>query len=236
MLCTFGLLNILLDSPSQHDKTGKQLLCSLFFVSNQCAPNLSGNYFSPTPNPFLHTWSLSVEMQFYLMLPLILLLVSHLGNHRRYVIMILTSVFMLSATLWFFSESNLFFVSKLGFENSIDFQHYSLLGRIWQFLIGGAAGLIAKRLNSRNRQTLIFNVALAILISSLLVPITLDRQTMTLLVTVLSMFLVYVSNSVSHPSLFFQVIKWIGDRSYSIYLIHYPLIYLSKYSPIFQVS
>jgi hypothetical protein len=38
------------------------------------------------------------------------------------------------------------------------------------------------------------------------------------------------------PNFLIQRLEWVGDRSYSIYLVHMPLLYLAKYSPVTQVG
>ena len=49
-----------------HKLLYNQALHSLLIAGNYSAPNLSGNYFNPRPNPLIHTWSLSAEAQLYL--------------------------------------------------------------------------------------------------------------------------------------------------------------------------
>ncbi len=62
------------------------LLASLFFSSNIYFYTLGG-YFGPEleQNPLLHTWSLSVEEQFYIFFPVILLILYKVGTfHGRF--------------------------------------------------------------------------------------------------------------------------------------------------------
>ena len=38
------------------------------------------------------------------------------------------------------------------------------------------------------------------------------------------------------PGIIISKLEWIGDRSYSIYLVHMPLLYFAKYSPVTQIG
>ena len=38
------------------------------------------------------------------------------------------------------------------------------------------------------------------------------------------------------PDFLNKKLEWLGDRSYSIYLVHMPLVYIAKYSPVFQIG
>jgi peptidoglycan/LPS O-acetylase OafA/YrhL len=72
----------LLGPTSDHQRFARQGITTLLLVGNVGAYKYSGDYFSPNPNPLVHTWSLSVEEQIYILLPLILILILH--NRRNY--------------------------------------------------------------------------------------------------------------------------------------------------------
>src|SRR5205085_2811797 len=92
----------------------------------------SGNYFQPdvAQNPLLHTWSLAVEEQFYLVWPVLLLLISVLPRRGGRVIAmaIFTAVFLIGCVL------------LTGRRPVIAF--YSSPARAWEFGIGALASMI----------------------------------------------------------------------------------------------
>src|SRR6201996_1416967 len=70
--------------PSEAKTIGRSILSSVFFVSNYLFYTQSG-YFdrSSETNPLLHTWSLSVEEQFYVVFPLIIYLMRNFHHRAR---------------------------------------------------------------------------------------------------------------------------------------------------------
>ena len=73
----------------------KTIISIVFFVSNLWFAQ-AGSYFEPdvSNSHLLHTWSLSIEEQFYIIFPLFLLLI-----YKRNLILILTILFLISFLL-----------------------------------------------------------------------------------------------------------------------------------------
>lgn len=92
-----GALFIFLLPPAQAGGIFKSLLAALFSVANFYF-YVTTNYFTDTSlNPFLHTWSLSVEEQFYIFLPPFLLLATALAPRHRRTLLILIALLSLGA-------------------------------------------------------------------------------------------------------------------------------------------
>ena len=71
-----SVLIFLFAPVSEHSKFAKQGIASLFLLGNFGAFKYSGDYFSPNPNALVHLWSLSVEEQIYLLIPVILFIIA----------------------------------------------------------------------------------------------------------------------------------------------------------------
>ncbi len=80
ILVISAILIFLFGPVGDHQRFARQGVTTLFLLGNVGAYRYSGDYFSPNPNPLVHTWSLSVEEQIYLILPLVLLFII---NNRR---------------------------------------------------------------------------------------------------------------------------------------------------------
>ena len=106
----------------------KSLISSLFFVSNIYFWRTTG-YFSPTAetNPLLHTWSLSIEEQFYLLFPIYILTIKYYFKKpfRKKIIVGIIIIFFTSISL-----------SIWGVDNKAIATFYWLPTRAWEFIIG----------------------------------------------------------------------------------------------------
>ena len=69
-----GFVLFLLIPADYLDSIARQMLFSSTFLGNVGAWKLSGNYFNNLGNPFIHLWSLGVEMQIYIAFPILVFL------------------------------------------------------------------------------------------------------------------------------------------------------------------
>ena len=85
------------------------------------------DYFSPSLalNPFLHTWSLGVEQQYYLLFPVLFLVPKLLSKNRLNNLTFLLTVTFLSFCLWLYLS-----------QTSAIQSFYNPLARFWEFLCG----------------------------------------------------------------------------------------------------
>jgi peptidoglycan/LPS O-acetylase OafA/YrhL len=78
-----ALFIFLLGRPGDHEIVAKQGIATIFLVANMGAWSFSGDYFNPVVNPLIHTWSLSVEEQFYVITPFLVLLSLIVNNQIK---------------------------------------------------------------------------------------------------------------------------------------------------------
>ncbi len=76
LLAVVTIISAIILIPKDYQFFHESLHDSLWFASNQYFASF-GNYFAPKSDelPLLHTWSLAIEMQFYLLYPFFILLV-----------------------------------------------------------------------------------------------------------------------------------------------------------------
>ena len=199
-------------------------------VSNVAIAILSGDYFNPNAalNPLLHTWSLSLEAQFYAGLAIVIALSFAFGLQRIPRPLLFAAFFALVALslgsfLAFSGDSQGLLGHMFGF--------YSPLSRAWQFALGSVLALpaVVEKLGATlfSRLAQIAPVCLAILFLGLLgVFGTSYGQGGALAVTLATASL--LPGRFSPASTFSRIVSsrpmlWIGDRSYSIYLWHWPV-------------
>ncbi len=216
--------SIFLVLASELGQVVDQSIYSLFFASN-FGFWMQNSYFSKADfNPLLHLWSLGVEIQFYLIVPL---LVWFFNKSRLFLFLALISSFLLCIYIVGISTKTSFFMMPL---------------RMWEFLIGFVVAYYLTNNGNVKFKNLSWLgvVGLVTLCAILFIEVdgsTLDRLQghpsfyalavciATSLVLGFGLPKVFQSNAVS------KVLAKIGDYSYSIYLVHFPIIVLYLYEP-----
>lgn len=201
--------------PSEYQSLGKHVRDTVLFSSNLRYLKEAG-YFAVASDQkwLLHSWSLSVEWQFYLIYPVIILLVSRLTPG-------LTAIRIAVAVLFVVSFSWCLWLSLTDPERAF----FTLGSRAWQMAAGGLVWLWS--LHRSNRQVRPF-AALLGLIAILAAIISLDETFLWPLpwsvVPVLGTAMVLAGQWQQTTLLVSSPVQWLGSRSYSIYLWHWPLV------------
>lgn len=199
---------------------------SILAVSNFYLYQASTNYFNSdiAHKPLLHLWSISVELQFYLVFGILLLFFSKIRVHSVTRFYALAVLIILSA--WSNSNFGRYFWEKLGISNWDSFKFYSSSNRFWEFGYGILVYLFYDALQKRQVNHYLLTVlsacTLVIGLNSS-VPLEVRLGVLTLpTIVFLSKHLKVLSRSTFLSS--------VGDRSYSIYLWHMPVIFFFYYS------
>lgn len=225
MVATLGAGYVLL-LPSDYAATLRGALGTVFFASNIVFwREMQEGYFAATDlglNPLLHTWSLAVEEQFYVIFPVLLLLCYRRMRHHIGLVLLLCAVVSLAGASLLVKDKSVavFFLSPF---------------RGWELLIGSLLALeVVPRLRSRAAREV---TAGGGLLSILLACIFYNKSTtfpgLAALAPVLGTAAI-IHAGTSGPSAVGRLLQWrpmvyIGLISYSLYLWHWPLIVLVRY-------
>jgi peptidoglycan/LPS O-acetylase OafA/YrhL len=214
-------------------------LGAMLLIANFAIAKNTGDYFAlpAASNPLLHTWSLSVEEQFYMMFPAVVVLgwaLSRRGRRIRWAPALvgagaLASIWLAMAELWALGPFLAPFAKYLvGF--------YSPFTRVWEFAAGALLAFASTRrlLRSARHAQILAWLGVALLAASawLINNTTPFPGPWTLLPVGATLLLIaagthhstWVTRALGLPAM----VK-IGDWSYSIYLWHWPLRVFAVY-------
>ncbi len=222
MVLVCAMLTYLVSLPEETIDFGKSLLATLFYVSNLFFYTQSDYFASDLElSPLLHTWSLSVEEQVYLLLPVCLLLI-YRSNAR------LVIPFLLALTVVSFVISEW----MIGFDPDLAF--YASPTRFFQFFMGGLVALsVTIKPTSRSMAEFACVAGIAGLIYSIAVLSGESRfpGINALYPTIATVLVIYggqypglLSSRVLANPLFI----FFGTISYSLYLWHWPVVVFYK--------
>ena len=201
---------------------------------------LHSDYFSVAAElkPMLHTWSLGIEEQFYILFPIFMLVTVGVSDKKiiRWVVFFLLLSLLLS-------------LSPFGVEHPTA-NFYLPITRFWELLVGVLLSLSMRFIHNENR---VVNELLAFFgVLLIILPIFLLNQHSTFpgvnaLYPVLGAALVIYTGRSRHQTLVSSFlsntsVRYIGLISYSLYLWHWPIISFAKnvtigeFSPRMQLS
>ncbi|MFZ8763237.1 acyltransferase family protein, partial [Escherichia coli] len=199
-LLIFGFLLI---EPGTYQLIGKHSASSLTFISNFTYLFESGYFDQSSKEKFLlHTWSLSVEWQFYLIYPFIIISISKLFGITR-----------LRAALASLSVIG-FIISLIISKEDISLSYYMFFSRAWEMIVGGVIFLLPSIMTQTKRLTLEIIGCIGIILSFFVfTEQTLWPGTPTLMPVMFTALVIYANNEKSILSA--RPIQLIGKISYS---------------------
>lgn len=217
------VIGLILMLPDDLENLAQSAVASNFSANNILMLITSSDYWA-TKNeykPLMHTWSLGVEEQFYLLYPFLLLIVSKIRLRLVVHFLIVTSFLSLLLFLFYGNPSSKF---------------YLLQYRFFELSVGGLfAVFFYKRTISNTVSKYLFILSALVLLSCLIIPIF-NNTLLVILTTFFSVVLLTTGGHIEENDFvvrgFFKnkLISYIGKISFSLYLWHQLVFAFSRYA------
>ncbi len=211
--------------PTSFIDFSKSLFSSLFFISNHYF-YLSGELYDAENSllkPLMHTWSLSIEEQYYIIFPLLLTIIFKFFKDH------LLKIFLV---LFLISFASMIYI----FQTNESLAFFSFLTRFWELLIGSVVAILhyQKKNIYHNAYPLL---GLLMIIYSIFFynDSTKFPYIPTLLPVLGTSLIIYFNNENNfvYKVLSLKYFVFIGLISYSLYLWHYPVFAIGRTTEIF---
>ena len=210
------ILSFFLLIPNQMIDLAKSSVSSILFYSNIFFWNNLNDYYNPDAilNPLLHTWSLAIEIQFYLIFPVLFIFFIKFKNKFKLL-------------LFFVGISSLFIAILFSYiEPQINF--FGFQSRLWEFLFGSLIFFLKDKivinLNFINKNIIYL---LIILFAVFFDSSTKHPSYLTLIMLIFVSLIILDKNKLKHKKNK-KILLFFGLISYSLYLWHYPILSLSE--------
>lgn len=204
---------LLIMTRSEIEDYFRTVISSLTLSSNIYFSTLLNDYFSISAKstPLLHFWSLSLEEQFYLLWPIILVSIYPLKSKLKVILIVF--LIIISST----------FANQFTQHQPI-ISYYLLPARTFEFAIGALIVFIPHIHIEKKISIILGSLSIfgLILSSYYINQKTLFPSYITLIPCFLTSFYIYTAHSFQHKIL--HPIQYIGKISYPMYLWHWPLI------------
>jgi len=218
----------LLQSPlGPQQVTGKTGAGAMLGVANMVILVTTRSYFdaSAVTNPLLHTWSLSVEEQFYLIFPFILVF----ARKRRIVVITLSVLTVVSFVVCMALSYGYSPVSIRAIDEALQLSAFYLSSsRAWEFAAGALIAVIVYKLPASWSKAAAYAGVATLAAAALLIQGAESYPGIAALLPVFGTVLLIMAGGSGHNPisklLSTRPMVSIGDMSYSIYLWHWPII------------
>ena len=204
-------------------------LSSLFGVSNLYQISTGMSYFERSGDlfPLLHTWSLSIEIQFYILFPFLIYLFKKLKLDKKVIIAIIMALSFISAGQMFYKEYINWDISAI---------YYGTDTRIFSIFMGSAFYFLFKDRdleNEKQKLNIISYVCLGVIVVIVLSVDYLSKSNyygFLFLISILGSFMTVTSlktGFLDFENPVANTLAKLGEHSYVYYLWQYPLMIFS---------
>ncbi len=214
------VLCLLLIPPNELGSIFKTAASSVVGLSNVALLYAGFDYFSPdlSLNPFVHTWSLGVEEQFYAIFPIVVVFATSIFYDKSRLKYLLFVATVISFIYWLY----------LGLDSSVVVAFYNPFARFWELLCGVLLYLFKDKIRNIKVAFILEVIVIMMFTVTLFYQVTWVNPILLNIIAVFfaAIIVVGAGDSVFCVLLKNRLLVYIGKISYSLYLWHFTVFVL----------
>ena len=192
---------------------------SLFFISNFLF-FLETGYFDQSSNlkPLLHTWSLSIEFQFYILFSFFSIFVFKFNKK----IIFISNILIIFLSIFFLFNFNI----------SRDLFFYLTQFRLWEILVGSTSFFVFNKFKEKCKYSIYPIIIIVVLLFAAILSLKVYNffnLSLILIVLLTFIFLILLNNQYIVNLFSKSKLVYLGKISYGLYLFHYPIYVFCNY-------
>lgn len=203
-------------------RTGR---CTLFGYVNVFLSKGLSDYFAPDSlnNPFLHMWYLSVTIHLYIIFAAGCLVYRYIPRFLSWFLLLAIGISSFCYGYSYQLNGILQALHIPAWVQHSPVSHYSTLARVWEPMAGGLI-LMLPLSSSKVKATCLSLLGVAAALIPALMPTGIADYGVPLVVMGTMLIIRYMPTSSLMPLLSNKLLLWIGGISFSLYLVHMPII------------
>ena len=203
-------------------RTGRHVL---FCDVNYFLQDLQSDYFAEEAlnNPFLHMWYLSVTIHLYIIFAIGCVAYRYLSRKTALILVCIVGISSFCYSYSYQLVNILQFLHLPTWGQTTPTSHYTTLPRVWELLAGGAILLLPNN-TSRIKASILSLLGLVAVLLPALSAHNLAAYGAPFVVLGTMLIIRYMPGSRLMPILSNKLILWVGAISFSLYLVHMPII------------
>lgn len=221
------MLGIVLMLPNDLKSLAQEIIATNFFSNNILQILTAKNYWHVANEykPLIHTWSLGIEEQYYILYPFIFLLfVQPSTNKKRTLLLILSSLTLISIGLLFYPFPDIH-------------KFYLLPFRFFELSCGGIVAIMLNGKTIKHPFSIVFILALLLIVG--FGSNFLSHNILLLLIALITCGILMTANEKSNLSRLIlenKAVVFLGKISFSMYMWHQVLLAFGRYAFFEQIS
>ncbi|TXD98244.1 acyltransferase [Psychrobacter frigidicola] len=227
VLGTTLIASYLIISPVFIEGVVQEIIASALHIENLQLMRQSVDYLAADvlPSPVQQFWALSIQIQFYIILPLVIIPLAYISKKKKTSLPLFLGIILIIITS--------FIYAVISVENDQSISYFNPLSRAWEFFFGVFSFLLVSNFKKIKYRGMLGFLGISLIIGgAILIPKGAGFPSYVSLIPVIGAMLIIISgsggNGLINNILSNKLLVFFGSISFTVYLWHWPILIFYK--------